>query len=322
MRPNCTSIYKSNNNSCLKSTSSCFNPTPLRLIDNSKNFVCLFSPLNSYGFDKYKNLYNQIITKDKTAINSYKKYISDSFQFIPSKSDIKIILSEKNDNDEKNDNNILGNKRKRSIDNKNSENDSNKSTKLGNDNKNKKKGMGRKKKAEMFKGNHTKFTDDNVIRKIKCHFLNFINNTLNKSLLNKKDTFLKLDNFVNENLKKDYNIKLMHQTIKDIYLTSKISNKYKKQSENMNKSLINKIYSEKDEVETIKILEQTYIELFNKLKQEQFDEFCKEIIKKEVKNGLSEENANIYLTRIIYLCENYKEWFEKKIGRRGKNRKI
>ena len=111
MRPNCTSIYKSNNNSCLKSTSSCFNPTPLRLIDNSKNFVYLFSPLNSYGFDKYKNLYNQIITKDKTAINSYKKYISDSFQFIPSKSDIKIILSEENNNDEKNDNNILGNKR-------------------------------------------------------------------------------------------------------------------------------------------------------------------------------------------------------------------
>ena len=167
--------------------------------------------------------------------------------------------------------------------------------------------MGRKKKAEMLKGNNNKFTDDNVIRKIKCHFLNFINNTLNKSLLNKKDTFLKLDNFVNENLKKDYNIKLMHQTIKDIYLTSKISNKYKKQSENMNKSLIDKIYSEKDEVETIKILEQTYIELFNKLKQEQLDEFCKEIIKKEVKNGLSEENANIYLTRIKYLCENYKK---------------
>ena len=99
--------------------------------------------------------------------------------------------------------------------------------------------MGRKKKAEMFKGNHTKFTDDNVIRKIKCHFLNFIN-------------------------------------------------KYKKQSENMNKSLIDKIYSEKDEVETIKILEQTYIELFNKLKQEQFDEFCTEIIKKEVKKSYNQ----------------------------------
>ena len=143
MRPNCTSIYKSNNNSCLKSTSSCFNPTPLRLIDNSKNFVCLFSPLNLYGFDKYKNLYNQIITKDKTAINSYKKSVSDSFQFIPSKSDIKIILREETD-DEKNNNELLGNKRKRTIDNKNSENDSNKSTKLGNDNENKKKGMGRK----------------------------------------------------------------------------------------------------------------------------------------------------------------------------------
>lgn len=337
MRPTFTSISTNNNNSLQKTISSCFNPTPFRLYDSTKNFIYFFSPPNIYGWDKYKNLYNQIITKDKTAINSYKKSNINSFEYKPSISNITIILNEENDkkqeDDEKdnesikkkdndNNNDYLGNKRKRSNNNnKISESDSNKSTKLSNDNENQKKNMGRKKKEEIFKGNHTKFTDDNVIRKIKCHFLNYINNTLNSSLINKKDAFLKLDNFVNENLKKDYNLQLMNQTIKEIYYNSKISSKYKKQSEDINKSLINKIYLEKNEIETIKILEQTYIELFNKLKQEQLDNFCEEIIKKEVKNGLSEENANVYLNRIKVLCQNYKEWFEKKIGRRGKNGK-
>ena len=45
--------------------------------------------------------------------------------------------------------------------------------------------------------------------------------------------------------KKDYNIKLMHQTIKDIYLTSKISNKYKKQSENSIMESIRRCYEKR-----------------------------------------------------------------------------
>ena len=324
MRPTFTSVFSINKNSVQKTVSTCFYPTPFKLSDNNKNFLYNFSPLYAYGWNKYKNLYNQIISQDKTAINPYNKSSNNSTKFKTSKTNIKIIFNEENDKQDEikeNDsikNDLLGNKRKRSKDANSSENDSKRSTKLGNENDIKKSSMGRKKKEDEFKGNHTKFTDDNVVRKIKCHFLNNINNSLNTSLINKKDTFLKLDNFVNENLKKDYNIQLMNKTIKDIYYTSKISNKYKKQNDNINKCLIDKIYSEKTEIETMKILDQTYIELFNKLKQEQFDNFCKEIIKKEIKNGLSEEKANNYLSKIRYLCENYKEWFDKKVGRKRK----
>ena len=326
MRPTITSVFTINN-TVQKSVTSSFSPTSFNLYYNNKNFLSSFSPLNTYGFNYYKRLYYQMLSKDKTTINSYNKSSNESLEFKPSKSNIKIIFHEQNDKEdevkenENLQNDLLGNKRKRSKDNIISENDFNKNTKLSNENETIKKNMGRKKKEAKFKGNHTKFTDDNVIRKIKCHFLNYINNSLNDSLINKKHIFLKLDNFVNENLKKDYNIKLMDQTIKEIYANSKISNKYKKQNADINKCLIDKIYLENNEIETIKILDQTYIELFNKLKKDKLDKFCEEIIKKEVKNGLSVENKNKYLTRIKYLCENYKEWFVKKVGRRGKNNK-
>ena len=39
---------------------------------------------------------------------------------------------------------------------------------------NNKTNRGRKKKDVIEKGNHTKFTDDNMMRKIKCHFLNHL----------------------------------------------------------------------------------------------------------------------------------------------------
>ena len=152
-------------------------------------------------------------------------------------------------------------------------------------------------KDVIEKGNHTKFTDDNVMRKIKCHFLNSINNKLNNSLKDKKQSFLKLDNMVNENLKRDYNMVLMNKTIKDIYLSSKISNKYKKQNNDYNKQLVEKIYLENKEIDTINILNKTYLELFTELLNEHLDEFCDEIIKKEEKNGLPKENIYIKIKK-------------------------
>ena len=45
----------------------------------------------------------------------------------------------------------------------------NKSTSTNNESINNKSNRGRKKKEVIEKGNHTKFTDDNMMRKIKCH---------------------------------------------------------------------------------------------------------------------------------------------------------
>ena len=46
-----------------------------------------------------------------------------------------------------------------------------------------KKIQGRKKKEEKEKGNHTKYSEDNIMRKIKSHFFNKFNILLNKSII-------------------------------------------------------------------------------------------------------------------------------------------
>ena len=93
----------------------------------------------------------------------------------------------------------------------------------------KKKKSGRKKKDEKEKGEHNKYSPDNIMRKIKSHFLEYVHNKLNSNFKNKQFQFLRLFSKINENLKKDYNIELMKKTIKEIYENSPISPKYRKQ---------------------------------------------------------------------------------------------
>ena len=82
---------------------------------------------------------------------------------------------------------------------------------ISNENKNK---MGRKKKDDINKGIHTKYSADNIIRKIKSNFFLFIHNLLNKSLKDKGMKFLKLNSKLNEVLKRDYNLELLNRTNK------------------------------------------------------------------------------------------------------------
>jgi len=324
-----------NNNSIFqKKVSSIFNPAPPTIINYSKNYSYFnFFPNSFNNFNTYQNLYSKIIFQDKTAINSFKKKKQNSKEYKPFLSNIKIIYNEETDsnkasNIDENEKNqsekLLGNKTKRKHFNveKCDIFEINKSTSTNNESFTNKQNRGRKKKEVVEKGNHTKFTDDNMMRKIKCHFFNHINSSLNSSLINKNQTFLKLDNFINENLKRDYNMNLMNTTIKEIYINSKISNKYKKKNNDTNKQLVEKIYSENKEIETIKILEKRYIDIFDELIKGKLDEFCAEILKKEEKNGLPHEQASVFLDKMKSLCNNYKDWFEKKRGRGGKNIKI
>lgn len=310
-------------------TKSVFNPAPPKIINYPK-YDIFNIPTHNYlnVFNTYQNLYSQILSKDKTAITSFKKQKQNTFKYKPFLSNIKIIYNEENEsnktsNNEENEKNqtetFLGKKTERPKQNKFDIFEINKSTSTNNESFTNKTSRGRKKKEVINKGNHTKFTDDNMMRKIKCHYFNHINNTLNDSLKNKTNLFLKLDNFINENLKKDYNMILMNKTIKDIYISSKISNKYKKKNDENNKQLVEKIYLENIETETIKILEKTYLDLFTQLISEKLDEFCGEILKKEEKNGLPHEQANTFLDKMKNLCKDYKDWFDRKRGRGGKN---
>ena len=310
---------------------SVFTPT-VPSIFSSQN-ICIYDtslPIFVNGWNKYQNLYSQILLNDKTAINIKKNKKQKIITYKPSLSNIKIIYNEQNDsspssncdeNDKNKCNEFLSKKTKREKESKDIF-EINKTSSTNNESFSIPKSRGRKKKDVTDKGNHTKFTDDNMMRKIKCHFFNYINTKLNNSLIDKTTSFLKLDNLINENLKKDYNMELMNKTIKDIYKNSKISNKYKIKKEGTNKELVEKIYNENKEIDTIKILDSTYIELFTELMQNNIDNFCNEIISKEEKNGLPREQCSDFLDKMKILCNNYKDWFEKKRGRERKNLKV
>ena len=96
-----------------------------------------------------------------------------------------------------------------------------------NENKNKiEKQKGRKRKGEIDKGIHNKYSEDNIMRKIKSYFVNYCYNLLNRSLKDKNLVFVRLTGNISKNLKKDYNLNLLDRTIKDLYSNSIISGKY------------------------------------------------------------------------------------------------
>ena len=206
--------------------------------------------------------------------------------------------------------------------------------------------QGRKKKEEKEKGNHTKFSEDNMMRKIKSYFLNFCHNLLNESISDKNMQFLKLNSLINENLKKEFNLNLLNTKIKDLYQFSKISSKYRKQAKEFsdkNKYIIEKINEDNVEIQTIKILDLTYKELFNIFRRQILDInldlkmkikdialldnqkykninlFFDEIFRQEINKNETKENIEIYINNIKDLCMNYESWF---LSKKGRNRTI
>ena len=149
----------------------------------------------------------------------------------------------------------------------------------------------------------------------------------------------------NENLKKQYNLDLLDKKMKDLYYESEISSKYRKQSKvsaDKNKKLIDKIFHDNEKLQTIKILNLTYRDLFNVfrkkllthinydlrmkikdislLEKEQYNNiylFFNEIEKQEQEKNETKENIDIYLNNMKELCMNYESWF---LNKKGRNR--
>ena len=207
--------------------------------------------------------------------------------------------------------------------------------------KNNKKQPGRKTQEEKNNGNngnHTRYSEDNIMRKIKSFFGKSLYNFLNNSLKNSK--FLKLEISINKDLKKDINIKLFNMTLKEIYSNSNISEKYKHEEQNHNRNLINKIYLENEETSVIKILNLTYLEAFDIfirriktnqninpnlqkkiegtdiLDNEKFEDVISLIDKIEKEEEINKNgDINQYINKLKNLCLNFENWFEKKVGR-------
>ena len=177
---------------------------------------------------------------------------------------------------------------------------------------NKKKG--RKSKEDNSKSNehsvHTKKKEDNIMRKIKVKLIEFFVKFLNDSLKDKTEIFYKIDKSISENLKRDFNLKLMEQTLLYIFSTSGINGRYKNHS---NVALIQKILSEGKEEETIKLLNKKYIEVVYMIQENHLDEFLRTIERKEI--NMEKSSVDEYMNSLKKVFMEYENWFKDKKGR-------
>jgi len=180
--------------------------------------------------------------------------------------------------------------------------------------KQKNKNKGRRKKDVNYnnKAEHTKFKEDNIVRKIKTSIFKYILEILNNSLNNTFLNFYALDTEVSENLRKDINEELFKRTICDIYMNSDLNKRYIQKSRS-NKKLIQKILKENTEKRTIYILNKTFQDILNYIRDKDREYFLGIIRKKEEKN----KNTCIkdYMQLVEELLNNYENWFYKKKAR-------
>ena len=221
----------------------------------------------------------------------------------------------------------------------------------------KKKGRNRKNIIQNLEENdtHTKFADDNILKKINSVFLQSVNNWLNDSFINDEEEFciapkkfLKIKPIFS-NLKKKKVIELMKTAFKDIF-SNDISNKYKNFQKQHNKNLVEEIYIENKQYFVKFILDLTFIEVFaifnkettinefkglllekiikeNKIVEEnkiiefynkfnKIDIFLKKVYSEEIKNS-KKKDVKDYIERISLLCSNYEIWFIRKSDRKS-----
>ena len=177
---------------------------------------------------------------------------------------------------------------------------------------------GRKQKNGDYTGNalHNKKTKDNIMRKIKTHLIEFFVKLLNSSLKDKTYIFYKIDKEISEKLKRDFNIQLIKTTLRELFLTAKVNARYKKNGDS-NRLLVEKIFKEKIEEETMALLRMTYIEMVVLIREKYLQEFLATIERKEVINEDFEE----YMNLVKELLFDYENWFENKKGRNRKSKK-
>ena len=165
---------------------------------------------------------------------------------------------------------------------------------------------------------HDKFSEDNIMRKIKTNIIDYTINKLNDSLIDKNYQFLKIDKKISEDLKRDMNVNLLERTILDIFNKEQIRSKYKRINYD-NKILIKNILEKNEEKKTIEILNKTYFDMIIEIREQNLDYFLNKIIKKE-KNMKKKSNIEQYIHLLKDLLFRYKDWFKNKKGRnREKN---
>ena len=144
--------------------------------------------------------------------------------------------------------------------------------------------IGRRKIDENHnkKAKHNKFSQDNIIRKIKTQSLDFLVKKLNSCIKFRSGKFRPLNKKMKERLKRDENLELLNKKISDILSNTKM-NKISEKRRKSNKKLIKKIYNENIEIEVINILSMTFQDFLNDIRDNYLEEFLYLIKEKEIK---------------------------------------
>ena len=198
--------------------------------------------------------------------------------------------------------------------------------------------LGRKKKNSGEMGKHNKYSENNMIRKIKVIIKNAILNFINSKIQNE----LKLSNIIIKNkkiekerikllnIKQDQivdtsvenNIKFLHTTIKDI-LSYEISGNYNNFPKEFNKLLIEQLYKFENSEKVTCIFDITFLEclkyfrmdedIINDSKYKCLNGFEKNY--EEIKDKLLKDNDEKYVNGLVNLMKNYEKIYYNKKSR-------
>ena len=176
---------------------------------------------------------------------------------------------------------------------------------------------GRRKKNVEYddEPHHDKFTEDNIIQRIKTFIFDYILERLNKSLKYESRRFYQLTKTLNSNLKKDFNEELLGKTIYEIYMTSDLCMRFINIPD-ANRELIKKIYEEKIEIETINILDKKFKEILDYIRKKDLDNFLTNFRLRVMKKD--NKSIDLYMKEVRKMLFQYEFYFQKKIGRNTK----
>lgn len=169
---------------------------------------------------------------------------------------------------------------------------------------NKKRGRRSKNEDNNIAGLHNIFSDDNIKKKVKTHYHNYIIALINSKLIinnaNQKLRFAKIKSSITKNITVEYNQKLFDKKIKEIII--EVSQKY--QNQLINKDLIDYVkMNEKDNKELIDILNMTYKDLY-------LNYYLKST-KKDFDKANVDESYEAHLKKLKKYGEKYLENYKK-----------
>ena len=181
--------------------------------------------------------------------------------------------------------------------------------------------IGRKPKASVIKGYHTKYSHDNILRKIKVKFLKRVINYINSIIMSKNIdgiSILKpLKGEIAQNNTIQYNIELMNSKLRNILSSNEINGKFKLFDKYYNKNVIDTIYNENIK-ELIDIFEMTFFDVFkifrDKNETEKLIGFEKiDSVIREIK--LKEKDEE-YINKLEKVAMNYENYYSENLSRK------